>query len=60
MGGWSLRFHVFLRSDRDAPHDHPWPFWSLVLASSYREENHDKDGNISSVLRQVGSIGCGS
>lgn len=36
--GWTLRFHVFLRDDPDCLHDHPWPFWTLVLAGSYTEE----------------------
>lgn len=36
--GWSVRFHVFLMSDEDRElHDHPWGYWSMVLAGTYRE-----------------------
>lgn len=29
--------HRFLRSDYDTLHDHPWPFWSLILWGGYWE-----------------------
>lgn len=29
--------HVFLRSDADDMHDHPWPFASLILWRGYNE-----------------------
>jgi hypothetical protein len=36
--GWSLKLHVFIRSDADKElHDHPWSFWTLVLAGGYHE-----------------------
>lgn len=36
--GWSLKLHVFLRSDHDEElHDHPWSFWSIILAGGYDE-----------------------
>lgn len=35
--GWEMKFHVFLRSDDDCVHDHPWGFMSIMLAGSYRE-----------------------
>jgi hypothetical protein len=37
--GWSLKLHIFLRSDADEElHDHPWSFFSLVLAGKYFEQ----------------------
>lgn len=35
--GWEMKFHVFLRSDDDCLHDHPWGFMSIMLAGSYCE-----------------------
>lgn len=36
--GWgALMLHRFIRSDADVLHDHPWAFWSLVLAGGYWE-----------------------
>lgn len=36
-GSQRLFLHCFHRSDYDTPHDHPWPFWSLVLWGGYWE-----------------------
>ena len=33
--------HVFLASDLDEPHCHPWHFGRLILWGSYREWYHD-------------------
>jgi hypothetical protein len=33
--GWVLRIHCFHRDDPDYPHNHRWPWWSLVLDESY-------------------------
>ena len=41
--GWQLCLHVFHRSDADELHDHPWPFWTLLLWRGYRE--HTPTGN---------------
>ena len=50
--GWSLKLHVFLRSDEDEElHDHPWSFWTLVLAGEYREQCQDAMNN-----RKAGSL----
>lgn len=41
-GGKSSRYGVYLhrfqRSDADEPHDHPWPFVSVILSGGYWEE----------------------
>lgn len=34
---FNIYLHRFLCSDDPTPHDHPWPFASLVLHGSYRE-----------------------
>lgn len=34
----NLFLHRFHRSDYDAPHNHPWPFTSLILAGGYWEK----------------------
>jgi hypothetical protein len=35
---FGIYIHVIYRPDADPdPHDHPWPFLSLVLAGEYRE-----------------------
>ena len=37
-GNWRVFLHYFHRSDYDeALHDHPWPFWSLVIWPGYYE-----------------------
>jgi len=33
--GGKLFLHCFHRSDGDVLHDHPWPFWSLLLWPGY-------------------------
>lgn len=49
----NLYLHQFLRSDDDrALHDHPWWFWSVVLAGHYYE--HRADGR--RIRRRAGSI----
>lgn len=35
--GWELKFNLFLSSDPDCLHDHPWPFLSIMLSGSYVE-----------------------
>lgn len=35
---FSVKIHVFHRSDHDTMHDHPWWFWSLILWNGYVEE----------------------
>lgn len=35
--GWELKFNLFLASDPDCLHDHPWPFLSVMLSGSYTE-----------------------
>lgn len=34
---WSLKLHVFHRSDGVDMHDHPWDFWTLPIWRGYRE-----------------------
>jgi len=42
IGFWSVRYHVFYRSDEErALHDHPWAFWTFPL-SPYDEHYIDK------------------
>jgi hypothetical protein len=52
LGPWALMVHCFLRSDADCCHDHPWAFWSLVLARGYREVRQDG----SRIWRSPGSL----
>ncbi len=35
--GWNIFLHLFLHSDRDVPHDHPWDSWSIILWGRLRE-----------------------
>jgi hypothetical protein len=37
--GSKLFLHWFHRSDADHFHDHPWPFWSLILWGGYWEHS---------------------
>lgn len=40
--GRKVFVHLFHRGDLDeACHDHPWPFWSLILAGGYYEHVPD-------------------
>jgi hypothetical protein len=43
--GIAVRVHEILRSDlgRD-PHDHPWPYLTIVLKGGYWEERYDSRG----------------
>ncbi len=35
--GRHLFVHLFHRGDEPYDHDHPWPFWSVILAGGYWE-----------------------
>ena len=43
--------HRFCKSDPSAPHDHPWPFLSIVLRNSYRDITEH-----GTVVRRPGSL----
>lgn len=34
---FNIFVHKFLKSDPDAPHDHPWPYFTLILTGGYWE-----------------------
>jgi hypothetical protein len=34
---FNIFIHKFLKSDPGDPHDHPWPYATLILAGGYRE-----------------------
>lgn len=37
--GYNCKLHTFFRGDMDRElHDHPWPFWTLVICGGYHEE----------------------
>lgn len=39
LRGFNCKLHTFFRGDEDRElHDHPWPFWSLVIMGGYHEE----------------------
>jgi hypothetical protein len=41
----AIRVHEILRSDRDrAPHDHPWPYLTVILKGGYTEQRYDAGG----------------
>lgn len=45
---FGIYVHFIYREDLDpvpVPHDHPWPFWSLVLRGGYQEELHERPGS---------------
>jgi len=48
--GIAVRVHEILRSDtgRD-PHDHPWPYLTVILRGGYEEQRFDDKGNVTSV-----------
>lgn len=48
--GIAVRIHEILRSDegRD-PHDHPWPYLTVILRGGYTEERYNADGELASV-----------
>lgn len=35
---FNIFIHIFLRSDRDDIHDHPWSFGTYVVRGSYKEQ----------------------
>jgi hypothetical protein len=35
--GFNVYFHLFLHSDVDVPHDHPWDSWSIMLWGNMHE-----------------------
>ncbi len=44
FGLWSVRYHIFHRSDEErALHDHPWGFWTFPI-NDYDEHYIDADG----------------
>jgi len=56
-GPWPFNpvFHRFTRADGNGdPHDHPWPFRSVILSGGYREEVFDLSGKSWFVDRYVG------
>lgn len=38
---FSIYIHRFLHSDADAPHDHPWNFYTYVVENGYQEYFYD-------------------
>lgn len=46
----AVRVHEILHSDegRD-PHDHPWPYLTIVLKGGYYEERYDEHGKLLSI-----------
>jgi hypothetical protein len=44
---FNIFLHKFLKSDPDDPHDHPWPFATLILKGGYYEwrPQFDSQGN---------------
>ena len=44
---FNVFIHKFLKSDPDVPHDHPWPYATLILKGGYYEwfPYYDKDNN---------------
>jgi hypothetical protein len=49
-----VKIHVFHRSDGPELHDHPWPFWSLVVWRGYIEESltHNEGGTFETFRRR--------
>lgn len=42
----AIRVHEILRSDEDrSPHDHPWPYLTIILKGGYSENRYDSEGN---------------
>ena len=41
FGRCALFLHVFFASDIDDVHDHPWPWFRIILSGWYREYHHD-------------------
>lgn len=38
----SIYIHRFMRSDADAPHDHPWNFFTYIVSGEYTERFYDR------------------
>lgn len=38
IAGRCVYLHMFMRSDDDVMHDHPWDWWSWLLINGYREQ----------------------
>ncbi len=56
--GIAARLHCILRSDdgRD-PHDHPWPYVTVILSGGYTEHRYDEHGSLlSSKWHGPGSV----
>lgn len=54
--GFALRLHKIRRPDHDAClHDHPWTFFTLILAGGYVEEM-ESDGVRHCAFRKPGSL----
>ena len=51
-----LMLHRFHRPDPACLHDHPWPFWSLVLWGGYWELYERADGIRGIAWRRPGSV----
>lgn len=44
--GIAIRVHEILRSDEDRdPHDHPWPYLTIILRGGYWESRYSPDGH---------------
>jgi hypothetical protein len=51
---FSVLVHHIQQNDLDrAPHDHPWPFASLILRGGYREEVWDCPHNLANVRHRI-------
>jgi hypothetical protein len=45
--GYAVRIHHILRSDHGRePHDHPWPYLTIILRGGYWESLFDSSGNL--------------
>lgn len=57
MLGVAVRIHEILRSDtgRD-PHDHPWPYVTIILKGKYRERRFENGTLVSARLHGPGSV----
>src|SRR5687767_11882279 len=55
LGFCSLKLHKIVRDDYDDLHDHPWDFWSLILAGGYYEERMNSPPHVDS----HGPVGAG-
>lgn len=54
--GFKAFLHCFHRSDDDVPHDHPWPYTSVVLWGGYWEETPDGKGGMARRWYGPGSV----